>query len=174
MLARSCREGGNGRGAFDCIPSPWRHSFNKTLIRAVNRIFRFCGQITGMMTSQIGLFDLAEKRLRWAAARQAVLASNIANANTPEYQPRDVESFKAMLSGHGTLAPARTQPTHLSGTVQANVSLDTAPPAARAIDGNAVTLDQQLTKVADTETTQSLVTSIWKKYVSFFSLALGR
>ena len=31
----------------------------------------------------------------------------------------------------------------------------------------------QLTKVADTETTQSLVTAIYKKYMSLFSLALG-
>jgi flagellar basal-body rod protein FlgB len=31
-----------------------------------------------------------------------------------------------------------------------------------------------LTKVADTETTQSLVTSIWKKYTAMFNMALGR
>ena len=48
------------------------------------------------------------------------------------------------------------------------------PPKARGLDGNAVALDQQLTKVADTETTQSLVTSIWKKYMGMFNMALGR
>jgi hypothetical protein len=35
-------------------------------------------------------------------------------------------------------------------------------------------VDEQLTKVADTETTQSLVTSIWKTYVGMFNTALGR
>ncbi len=132
------------------------------------------GQIGRMMTSHIALFDLAEKRLQWAASRQTVLASNIANANTPAYQARDVETFQAMLAGQGTLAPVRTQAAHLSGTLPTGVSLITAPPVARAIDGNTVTLDQQLTKVADTENTQSVVTAIWKKYASFISMALGR
>jgi flagellar basal-body rod protein FlgB len=52
--------------------------------------------------------------------------------------------------------------------------LTTDPPKARALDGNTVSLDQQLTKVADTETTQALVTTIWKKYAGMFSTALGR
>ena len=38
----------------------------------------------------------------------------------------------------------------------------------------AITLDEQLTKVADTDTTQALVTSIWKKYMGMFNMALGR
>jgi flagellar basal-body rod protein FlgB len=47
-------------------------------------------------------------------------------------------------------------------------------PKSRAPDGNTVALDEQLTKVADTQTTQTLVTMIYKKYVGMFSLALGR
>lgn len=128
-----------------------------------------------MDTSRIGLFDLAEKRLSWAAARQTVLASNIANANTPGYKARDVESFQSMLAGYGGLAPVQTKPMHLSGTIPiSSVGLVTDQPTARSIDGNSVTLDQQLTKVADTETTESLVTTVWKKYMSFFRMALGQ
>lgn len=128
-----------------------------------------------MDPTKIGLFDLAEKRLTWTAQRQTVLASNIANVNTPGFQARDVTSFAQVLSGTGTLAPAQTQPGHLSGTVAAGLaSLTRQPAKARSLDGNAVALDEQLTKVADTETTQSLVTTIWKKYVGMFSTALGR
>jgi flagellar basal-body rod protein FlgB len=53
-------------------------------------------------------------------------------------------------------------------------SLTKDPPKAHALDGNTVALDQQLTKVADTETTQALVTTIWKKYMGMFNTALGR
>ena len=61
-----------------------------------------------------------------------------------------------------------------------------APPAAtspnevvdrthtQSPDGNAVALDEQLVKVADTETTHALVTTIYKKYLGMFSMALGR
>lgn len=128
-----------------------------------------------MDPTRIGLFDLAEKRLAWTAQRQAVLAANIANSNTPGYQARDIQSFDAVLAGTGTIAPQQTQPGHMAGTLPGGLaSLTSNPPKSRALDGNAVALDQQLTKVADTETTQSLVTTIYKKYLGMFSMALGR
>jgi flagellar basal-body rod protein FlgB len=128
-----------------------------------------------MDPTKIGLFDLAEKRLTWAAQRQAVLAGNIANANTPGYRARDVTSFADVLAGTGTMAPVQTEPGHLAGTVPTGVaSVARQRPTLKALDGNSVTLDEQLTKVADTETTQSLVTSIWKKYVGMFNTALGK
>lgn len=128
-----------------------------------------------MDPTRIALFDLAEKRLMWTAQRQSVLAANIANANTPGFQARDVESFATVLAGSGPIEPVRTQPAHMAGTVPAGLaSLITDPPEARALDGNSVKLDQQLTEVADTETTQSLVTNIWKEYMGMFNTALGR
>ena len=128
-----------------------------------------------MDPTRIGLFDLAQKRLVWTAQRQSVLATNIANANTPGFQGRDIKSFATVLAGTGAVGPARTQTGHMAGTVPTGLaSLITDPPTARALDGNTVALDQQLTKVANTETTQSLVTTIWKKYMGMFSMALGR
>ena len=128
-----------------------------------------------MDPTRIGLFDVAEKRLVWTAQRQSVLASNIANANTPAFQARDVQSFEDVLAGSGSIEPARTEAGHMAGTLPTGLaSLTKNPPNARALDGNSVSLDEQLTKVADTETTQALVTTIWKKYVGMFNTALGR
>jgi len=127
-----------------------------------------------MDPTRIGLFDLAERRLAWAEHRQALLAQNIANASLPGYQPRDVQPFARALQRTAAGAPARTQPGHLAGTAGAASPSDVAlQPKARSPDGNAVALDEQLTKVADTETTQSMVTAIYKKYLGLFSLAIG-
>jgi flagellar basal-body rod protein FlgB len=148
---------------------------NKSLTNSINLLFRFSRQIAVMDPTQIGLFDLAEKRLVWTAQRQSVLAANIANANTPGFQARDVQSFESVLSGSGSIEPVRTQSAHMAGTIPTGMaSLITTPPDARALDGNSVALDQQLTKVADTETTQALVTSIWKEYMGMFNTALGK
>jgi flagellar basal-body rod protein FlgB len=148
---------------------------NKSLINAVNVLFRFFHQIGVMDPTKIGLFDLAEKRLVWTAQRQGVLAANIANVNTAAFRARDVQSFESVLSGRGSIEPVRTQPAHMAGMTQTGLaSLITDPPKARALDGNTVSLDQQLTKVADTETTQALVTTIWKKYMGMFNMALGK
>jgi flagellar basal-body rod protein FlgB len=147
---------------------------NKGLIGAINHLFILFDQIIAMDPTRIGLFDLAQKRLQWTAQRQSVLATNIANSNTPRFQARDVQSFASVLQGTGSVAPARTQAAHMAGTVPSGqAALARDPPKARAIDGNTVALDQQLTKVADTETTQSLVTNIWKKYMGMFSMTLG-
>ena len=148
---------------------------NKSSATVVNCLFILFRQIEVMDPTRIGLFDLAEKRLAWTAQRQSVLAGNIANANTPGFQSRDVQSFASVLSGSGSIEPARTQLGHMAGTTPTGLaSLTVDPPKAWALDGNTVSLDQQLTKVADTETTQSLVTTIWKKYMGLFSTALGR
>jgi flagellar basal-body rod protein FlgB len=128
-----------------------------------------------MDQKQIGLFDLAERRLAWADRRQGLLAQNIANANTPGYRPHDLKSFATTLTSVGGVAPARTQPNHMSGLAGGTQQAEAEPrPSARAPDGNAVTLDEELKKVADTQTTHALVTTIYKKYLGLFSMALGR
>ena len=124
---------------------------------------------------KIAVLEMAEKRLAWADRRQQVLAQNIANANTPKFQPRDTSSFAAMLARHAGADLAQTQPNHLASPSAASSGVvSPAKPRERAPDGNAVSLDDELTKVADTETTQELVTGLYKKYLGLFRMALGR
>ena len=122
----------------------------------------------------IGLFDLAERRLAWADRRQAVLAENIANANTPGYKPHDLRSFAATLDNTNVVAPVRTQPNHLAGTAAMAPNEVVDRPHAQSPDGNAIALDEQLVKVAETDTAHALVTTIYRKYLGMFSMALGR
>ncbi len=137
-----------------------------------------------MDPTQNGIFALAERRLAWADQRQTVLAQNIANADTPGWRPRDVAPFANSLEG-AAMGLARTDPAHLAGPEFDQADQGAAPggsglsaartgrPSARQPDGNAVSVDEQLTKVADTETTQTLVTTIYRQYMQMFALALG-
>ncbi len=127
-----------------------------------------------MDPTRIAIFELAHKRMAWAEQRQALLAKNIANANTPGFQPRDLPPFARVLSGAAAAEPARTRPNHLPGTDAGAIRATAARPRLHNPDGNAVALDQQLTQVADTETAQTLTTTIYKKYLAMFAIALGR
>src|SRR5262245_42453844 len=74
-----------------------------------------------MDLNSLKLFKMAMTRMDWASQRQKVLAQNIANADTPNYQPKDVKeiNFKDVLRGTG-VAPvtvARTNANHLKGTI---------------------------------------------------------
>lgn len=127
-----------------------------------------------MDLARVGLLELAEQRLSWADERQTVIAQNIANANTPGYKPHDLRPFTKALASAGAVAPVRTDPNHLAGTLPAQTPgeiLDRTH--LKSPDGNAVSLDEQLVKVADTETTHRLVTSIYKKYLGMFRIAAG-
>jgi len=124
----------------------------------------------------VRMLDLAEARMRWLERRQEVLAQNIAHADTPGYQPRDIAPFAALLRGQGGLGPARTDPAHLAGA-RSNSALAARPDRnrpERSPNGNAVAVDVELVKVSDTEFQHGMAQTLYRKVFSMFRVALGR
>ncbi len=121
--------------------------------------------------SQPPLFNLLQSRLGWIDSRQRVLAQNIANVDTPGYRPRDAAPFSAVL-GQSDIEPVRTNPLHLAGLSEP-ASGQAVATNEHAPDGNAVGLEDQLTKMADNEGAQALTGNIWKSYMGIFMTALG-
>ncbi len=121
--------------------------------------------------SEPALFDLLERKLNWISARQHVVAQNISNADTPGYRPKDMAPFSAMLDTFD-VSPVRTNPLHLAGYSPSGTAPQQAT-AERAPDGNAVGLEDQLTKVADNENMQAMTSNLWKTYMGMFMTALG-
>ena len=50
------------------------------------------------MDSTTDIFSLAERRMVWLDRRQATLAQNVANANTPGFRARDSAPFADALA----------------------------------------------------------------------------
>ena len=124
-----------------------------------------------MYLAQNAIFALAEQRLRWLDNRQITLAGNIANLDTPGYVAQNQPDFTTTLSQTATTL-TRTDPRHLAGHNLLTSASATSP--FHSLDGNAVTLEDQLTKLAETDTDQRLTTTIYKEYISMFNIALGR
>ncbi|RZI42105.1 flagellar basal body rod protein FlgB [Herbaspirillum sp. HC18] len=96
--------------------------------------------------------------LRLRAERQQVLASNIANADTPNYKARDVDfnsALKQALAGGSAPAAntlAKTSPAHISGTTATTASgapLLYRTAAQGNVDGNTVDMDVERGQFAD-------------------------
>ena len=123
------------------------------------------------------LFDATlghlEHALDTRLLRQNTLAGNIANADTPGYQPRDLTPFLSQLT-RTQIGLATTDPQHLSPAPDPLHLLAQPKPRERALDGNAVSLESELTKVADTETAQQLTSQLYTSYVGMFRTALGK
>ncbi|HEY4038430.1 MAG TPA: flagellar basal body rod protein FlgB [Burkholderiaceae bacterium] len=100
--------------------------------------------------------DFQAAALSLQAQRAKVLASNIANADTPNYQAKDFD-FSAALSqatqsaAQSPSQPMRTHPAHLSGTGSADPgpALQYRQPLQPSLDGNSVDLDTERAAFAE-------------------------
>jgi len=103
-------------------------------------------------------FGMLRQRLDQLSERQRLIAENIANASTPGYRPRDLDTsgFERMLQSYtGSegvgLSMARTNPGHMSpnGATGPN-RIVTRDDSETTIDGNAVVLEDQMARAAET------------------------
>ncbi|WIM06744.1 MAG: flagellar basal body rod protein FlgB [Candidatus Nitricoxidivorans perseverans] len=90
------------------------------------------------------------------AQRQELLASNIANADTPHYKARDIDFRSALegaLSGRadGALAVRRTSPGHLEGEGggRFGAAVLYRSEFQAAVDGNTVNMDVERSAFAE-------------------------
>lgn len=108
------------------------------------------------MTSKLdNLFDSHSQALKLRSFRQQLLASNIANADTPNYKAVDFdfgsELKRIMAGGAGAVQPAATHARHLSGS---NANPFGAHVRYRIdvqgnIDGNTVNMDTERAQFAE-------------------------
>lgn len=109
------------------------------------------------MTSSIdAMFRFQQAALNLRAARQELVASNIANADTPNYKAKDIDFASALqgaLSGSGQKLPvAVTSPQHLAGATGESVMgapVQYRAPLQPSADGNTVDMDVERAQFAD-------------------------
>ncbi|MBK1660038.1 flagellar basal body rod protein FlgB [Paracraurococcus ruber] len=131
------------------------------------------------MLDGIDVFRVTGARMRYLAERQNLLAQNIANADTPHYQARDLKGFafdSALLRAMpgAPLPQAATRAGHVT---------DAGPGAAplrgrRASngedpDGNTVDLEEQMLKQADVARAYDLATTVYRRNVALLRTAAG-
>jgi flagellar basal-body rod protein FlgB len=93
--------------------------------------------------------DFQAAALSLHSERAKVLASNIANADTPNYQAKDFNFAQALAMAtavtESAATPARTNPAHLSapGHFTPAPVLQYRHPEQAALDGNSVDLDAE-------------------------------
>ncbi len=132
-----------------------------------------------MNLNKLPLFEMMTRRMSWLNQRQEVLAHNIANSDTPEFVPQDLEpmDFRRTLNRVQPVMPERTDPVHLVGTRPMPKPFHEEAQRERyetAPAGNAVVLEEQLIKVTETQMQYQLVTNLYRKHVGMIKTALGR
>ncbi len=131
-----------------------------------------------MDLTKLPLFAMMTRRMAWLGQRQQVLAQNIANADTPNYKPRDLKplDFKSMVRTRlAAVRPRATAPAHLAGARPAGPArTEAAKPVETTLSGNAVVIEEELMKAAGTAMDYELTTNLYRKHVAMIRTALGR
>ena len=100
------------------------------------------------------VFGFYENSLRLRVQRQQVLASNIANADTPHYKARDfdfAQVLQARLKASGSAAAlTQSSPAHLGGVASSPLPETQMRAASQnSLDGNTVDLDLERAAFAE-------------------------
>ena len=133
-----------------------------------------------MSVTDIPIFSVLKTQMRWLQARQRVLSENIANADTPSFQPKDLAPLQGgnNLPGvAGSLSLAQTSPSHLTLASDAGDSQFAAQGKGKfevRPDGNAVSLEDQMMKVAANQMDYQSATALYSRSLGLIKLALGR
>ncbi len=128
-----------------------------------------------MDVGKLPLFRLAERRLEWLDRRQQVLAQNVANADTPGYSAHDITPFARLLARSAPTGLLRTNPLHQTARpVSTMIARPERLAAERTPVANAVQVERELMKVAETETHQALSIGLFRGFAGMVRLALGR
>ena len=93
--------------------------------------------------------DLLERGLNISTQRNALIASNVANVDTPGYKSQDLAFTQALDGETNRLALRRTDPRHLpaeTGAGAGNEVVESTAPA-RA-DGNNVNIEDEMIKLS--------------------------
>lgn len=118
---------------------------------------------------------MAQELARHSGARQAEIARNVGNADTPGYRARDVAAFADAYRSALPMPARATRDGHMAG-------LD-APDRFRRVDdartepspnGNSVSIEVEMMKSAEVRQSHGMALAVYKTSLDLMRATLGR
>jgi flagellar basal-body rod protein FlgB len=145
------------------------------------RTFDGEAKVNPMNLPEMPLLSLLRSRMSWLNQRQDVLAQNVANADTPGYVARDLKAldFSQVLKSETSVNKLSglvvTNPRHLQGRSSSSGSFDEmeTPDVESSPNGNAVSIEQEMIKVSDTQAQFQAAANLYGKAMTLMKTAIG-
>ncbi|GKY86693.1 FlgB family protein [Sinisalibacter aestuarii] len=127
------------------------------------------------MFENLGIFSMAQAMATHSAARQAVIAGNVANADTPGYRARDLASFGETFRANATGALHATRPGHdlTRPDEPARQAQAVHRPNAAAPNGNTVSLEQEMFAAAEAKGEHDRALAIYRSAMTILRSSVG-
>lgn len=128
------------------------------------------------MFENLDIFKMSYAMAKHAGQRQAVIAQNVANADTPGYSSRDLPDFQSSFQPNDASRTQRaTRPAHLNGTMGAGqlpAALETHDPASP--NGNNVSLEVEIMRGVEAKRQHDRALAIYKSGMNILRSTIGK
>ncbi|HXX03049.1 MAG TPA: flagellar basal body rod protein FlgB [Xanthobacteraceae bacterium] len=128
-----------------------------------------------MPITDIPILSMLRTRMQWHQERQRVLAENVANADTPNYRPRDLAppNFEHALQT-ASLSLATTDRNHIGAGGGSQFADASDPHYEMRPRGNAVSHEDEMLKLAGNQMDYDAVASLYTHSLALIKTAVGK
>lgn len=123
------------------------------------------------MIQNMTIFQLASGLTRHATDRQALVAENIANADTPGFKARDMVAFEDSFAAESALDMRGNRVGHIG---HRNETVFTSPFGVESPNGNTVSLEAEMMRSSDIRQQHDMAIGIYQKSLQILRTSMGR
>jgi flagellar basal-body rod protein FlgB len=131
-----------------------------------------------MAITDLPLFSMLRTRMHWHQERQRLLAENVANADTPNFRPRDFAPLRFDERGPSIaqVSLERTASAHLGSSTSNAGRFELSHSGSHAIrsTGNAVNIEDEMIKVAANQMDYQAATTLYTRSLGLLKTAIGK
>ncbi len=127
-----------------------------------------------MPIADIPILSMLRERMQWQQARQQVLAENVANADTPDYQAKDLAPLDFSRALEASLPLERTSPDHIAAVSDTGSQFASGGEGPYDIRprGNAVSHEEEMMKVAGNQMDYEAAAELYTHSLNLIKLAV--
>ncbi|WP_342077341.1 FlgB family protein [Yoonia sp. SS1-5] len=127
------------------------------------------------MFDSLDIFQTATAMARHAGARQAIVAQNIANADTPGFQAQAIAPFSETYQSTGATQMRTTRSGHVSGSAIGVAQVELAAAGSEpAPNGNTVSLEEELLNSVAISREHDRALAVYRHAMTVLRTTLGR
>ena len=137
-----------------------------------------------MNLADIPLFSMLKGRLGYLSERQKIIAQNVANADTARYVSEDLKPFSfdarvqaqraGQAGGMAVTQPGHIPPRNERQRLGSAFKTTKAPGSETTLNGNAVVLEEEMIKMAESRMNYDAAISFYQKSMGLLRLATKR
>lgn len=125
------------------------------------------------MFEKLELTRIAQALAAQSGARMAVIAQNVANADTPGYKAKDIPVFAEVYEEAG-LEMRSTRPGHVSAPSGSAAPIPDVVRGHESPNGNSVSLEAEMVKSVEARQNHDMALAIYRATSDVIRASLGR